>query len=88
MNPALLVSLSAVLAQDASDARFPLDSRPLLVHRSVTEIDFQAQNVVASANGPDGTAVLVRAQPTGFAPMIRLRLDFDDEMRASTSQID
>ena len=87
MSPVLLVSLSTVLAQDTSQDGASPSPSPRVVHRAVTEIEFIAQAVSATADGPEGTAVLVRTRPAGFAPMIPLRLDFDAEMSASTSQI-
>ena len=87
MNAVLLVSLSAALAQDPAAARDPTASPPRVVHQAVTEIDFVAQDIHATASGPGGTAVLVATPAAGFAPMIPLRLDFDAEMRDSTRQI-
>ena len=85
MTPTLLVALAAGLAQDPAVALTA--PPPEVVHTVVTEIEFIAQDVTTTADGPTGTAVLVRSRPVGFASMIAFQLDFDAKLRASTGQI-
>lgn len=85
MNVLTLLTTATVLSQDPS--ALPAPAAPPVIHRAVTDLDFEAREVRASTSGPRLTGVSVRSGPAGFAPLIRLRLDFDAEMSASTSQI-
>lgn len=85
MNVLTLLTTATVLSQDPSTLP-PPEAAPG-VHSPVTTLDFEAREVSASVGGPRVAAVHVRSVPAAFAPLIRLRHDFDAEMRASTSQI-
>ena len=85
MNALTLLTTATVLSQDPS--ALPSPAAPPVIHRAVTDLDFEAREVRASPRGPRVKGVTVRTVSAGFAPLIRLRLDFDAEMSASTSQI-
>lgn len=81
----LLVTLAvaSALAQEPSAS----EPAPTVTYKPVTELEFVNQMVTATVDGPNGTTLLVRSAPAHFAPMIQPRLDFDEEMKASTDEI-
>ena len=67
------------LAQESSEPAEPI---PTVRYAAETQVDFEGLDVTARVQGPDGTMVQVRRQ-ADFAPMIRLRADFNDELSDS-----
>jgi hypothetical protein len=74
---------SAGLAQDASAPDVP---ERTITYAAETHVDFHELDVTADIQRPDGTIVQVRRQ-ADFAPMIRLRVHFNEELAASVDMI-
>ena len=70
----------AALAQDDS-----ADSRKVQ-YKAKTEIDFEGLDVAGELVKPQGALLLDRKRAS-FNPLIRLRTDFDDEMKESVDEI-
>ena len=73
---------------------FLLASRPALAqeeerkiqYKSRTEIDFEGVDVQGELVKPEG-ALLLDRKKGNFNPLIKLRLDFNDEMDQSVNQV-
>ncbi len=71
------------LAQGAPE---PTDSAPTITYAAETHVDFGELDVAAEIQRPDGKIVQVRRQAE-FAPMIRLRVNFNEELAASVDMM-
>ena len=59
---------------------------PTVQYASETQIDFEGLDVTAEIQAPDGRVVFER-RAAEFAPMIRLRTDFNEEVAVSVDLI-
>ncbi len=59
---------------------------PKVVYKERTEIDFESVEVSGELVRPQGSLVLERKRAQ-FNSMIKLRIDFDDEMEKSVDEI-
>ena len=59
---------------------------PQIVYKQKTEIDFEGLEIDGELVRPQGSLLLER-QGAKFNPMIKLRIDFDDEMEKSVQEI-
>ena len=73
-----MLSSTTALAQDDSDRK--------VVYKQKTEIDFEGLEVAGELVKPQGALLLDRKR-ANFNPLIRLRLDFNEEMAASVDEI-
>ncbi len=64
----------------------PKQEEPKIVYKSKTEIDFEGVEIDGELVKPQGSLLLER-QGAKFNPMIKLRIDFDDEMEKSVQEI-
>ena len=71
------------LAQDTPE---PDSSAPTITYAAETHVDFGELDVTAEIQRPDGKIVQVRRQAE-FAPMIRLRVNFNEELAASVDMV-
>ncbi len=71
----LLVGL--VLAEEPS---------PIIVYKQETEIDFEAIDIEGQLVKPEGILTTERVSAT-FNPLIRLRMDWDEEITQSVDEI-
>jgi len=78
---AALLAPAVALAQDV--APMPL---PTVTYQKVTEITFDTRDLHALPERPDGV-VVIEHKPEVFRSFIRVRSDFDDEMRASVDEV-
>ncbi len=74
----LILFLSAALAEEPA---------PVVVYRERTEIDFESVDIEGQLVKPEGILTTERVSAT-FNPMIRLRLDWDDEITSSVNEIE
>jgi hypothetical protein len=85
-RPLLLIAglsfSSAAFAQEETDA----DSGRQIKYKERTEIDFEGVDVTGELVKPQGQLLLDRRKAE-FNPLIKLRADFNDEMKASVDQI-
>ena len=86
--PVVRTSLLAILLFPASAfAQQSSQATPRYSAETVLDEDaFRDLKVEARLQGPGGTITMVRQTAT-FPPMIRLRIDFNDEIAASTNMI-
>ena len=75
----MLVGPGTVLADEGADATV---ETPMVQYASETRIDFENLDVTAEIQAPDGRVVFERRRAE-FAPMIRLRTDFNQEVAVS-----
>ena len=73
----LILLLSVALADEPS---------PTVVYQQRTEIDFESVDINGELVKPEGILTQERVTAT-FNPMIRLRLDWDDEITSSVNEI-
>ena len=78
-SPRLLPLLGLALALPAAAQDDATADRPTPQYKAVTEIDIEGVSIEGTIVGPT-MALLTETNPKGFAPMIRLRLDFNAEM--------
>lgn len=82
----VLVGLTAAaapaFAQDETDA----DSGRQIKYKERTEIDFEGVDVTGELVKPEGTLLLDRRRAS-FNPLIKLREDWNEEMKASVDEI-
>lgn len=81
----LLTSLligGTAFAQDEVDA----DSGRTIKYKERTEIDFEGVNVDGELVKPSG-ALLMEVKRSQFNPLIRMRENFDKEMRQSIDEV-
>ena len=74
----LILLLSAALADEPS---------PTVVYQQRTEIDFESVDINGELVKPEGILTQERVTAT-FNPMIRLRLDWDEEITSSVNEIE
>jgi glutaredoxin-related protein len=74
----IFLLLSAALAEEPA---------PVVVYRERTEIDFESVDIEGQLVKPEGILTTERVSAT-FNPMIRLRLDWDDEITSSVNEIE
>ena len=63
------------------------ETEPIIVYQQRTEIDFESVDIEGELVKPEGILTTERVTAT-FNPMIRLRLDWDDEITSSVSEIE
>ena len=59
---------------------------PIIVYKQETEIDFEAIDIEGQLVKPEGILTTERVSAT-FNPLIRLRMDWDEEITQSVSEI-
>tara|TARA_E500000178_G_C16960773_1_gene725911 strand:- start:1074 stop:1325 length:252 start_codon:yes stop_codon:yes gene_type:complete len=64
----------------------PKQEEPQIVYKQKTEIDFEGLEIDGELVKPQGSLLLER-RGAKFNPMIKLRIDFDDEMEKSVQEI-
>ena len=74
----LILFLSAALAEEPA---------PVVVYQERTEIDFESVDIEGELVKPEGILTTERVSAT-FNPMIRLRLDWDEEITNSVNDIE
>lgn len=79
---ALPFASTAAFAQDETDA----ESGRSIKYKEKTEIDFEDVDVNGELVKPSGQLLLDRKRAS-FNPLIRLRQDFNDEMKASVDEV-
>ena len=62
------------------------EESPVVVYKQRTEIDFEGVEIQGQLIKPQG-ALLLERKRAHFNPLIKLRVDFDDEMERSVDQI-
>ena len=62
------------------------DSDPVVVYKEKTEIDFEGLEIEGQLIKPN-SAIITERQGAKFNPLIKLRTDFDHEMKLSVSEI-
>lgn len=77
-----LASVSPAFAQEEVDA----DSGRQIKYKERTEIDFEGVDVTGELVKPQGSLLLDRRRAS-FNPLIKLRADWNDEMKASVDEI-
>jgi hypothetical protein len=80
MTVALAASATPAFAQEEDD------SNRAIKYKSRTEIDFEDVDVNGELVKPAGALLLDRKRAS-FNPLIRLREDFNDEMKRSVDQV-
>jgi hypothetical protein len=80
MTVALAASATPAFAQEEDD------SNRAIKYKSRTEIDFEDVDVNGELVKPAGALLLDRTRAS-FNPLIRLREDFNDEMKRSVDQV-
>ena len=75
----ILISSGAAFADDNKE-------EPKVVYKEKTEIDFEGVEVQGELVRPQGSLILDRKRAQ-FNSMIKLRIDFDDEMDKSVDEI-
>ena len=59
---------------------------PIIVYKQETEIDFEAIDIEGQLVKPEGILTTERVSAT-FNPLIRLRMDWDEEITQSVDEI-
>ena len=62
------------------------DPTPIIVYKQETEIDFEAIDIEGQLVKPEGILTTERVSAT-FNPLIRLRMDWDEEISQSVNEI-
>ena len=57
-----------------------------IIYQDITELDLEGSDVQAGVNGPQ-LGFHLEPKRAQFAPMIRLRVDFNQEMSSSTNEV-
>ena len=81
----LMLTLLLVTPAYAGDNDSDEDDRKV-VYKQRTEIDFEGIEIQGQLIKPQGALLLDRRSAT-FNPLIKLRIDFDDEMEKSVDEI-
>jgi len=82
-------TLAALLALGLSSSAFAQDDADAgrqIKYKERTEIDFEGVDVTGELVKPAG-ALLIDRRKAQFNPLIRLRQDFNDEMKASIDEV-
>ena len=59
---------------------------PIIVYKQETEIDFEAIDIEGQLVKPEGILTTERVSAT-FNPLIRLRMDWDEEITNSVNEV-
>ena len=62
------------------------EPKPIIVYKQETEIDFEAIDIEGQLVKPEGILTTDRVSAT-FNPLIRLRMDWDEEISQSVNEI-
>mgnify|MGYP003138210877 CR=1 FL=1 len=62
------------------------EPEPIIVYQQRTEIDFESVDIEGELVKPEGILTQERVSAT-FNPLIRLRMDWDEEMTNSVNEI-
>jgi len=62
------------------------EPEPIIVYQQRTEIDFESVDIEGELVKPEGILTQERVAAT-FNPLIRLRMDWDEEISQSVSEI-
>lgn len=76
----LLLTLGISYADDSKT------EEPKVIYKAKTEIDFEGVEIEGDLIKPQGHLILDR-QRAKFNPLIKLRVDFDDEMDKTVNEI-
>jgi len=76
----LLLILGVSFADDSKQ------EEPKVIYKAKTEIDFEGVEIAGELVKPQGQLILDR-QRAQFNPLIKLRIDFDDEMDSTVAEI-
>ncbi len=90
MNRLALIALAVPLFTSsafAADDEMDADSGRQIKYNSRTEIDFEDVEVSGELVKPEGSLLLDRKRAS-FNPLIKLRTDFNDEMKASVDEVE
>jgi len=82
-------TLAALLALGLSSSAYAQDDADAgrqIKYKERTEIDFEGVDVTGELVKPAG-ALLIDRRKAQFNPLIRLRLDFNEEMKASIDEV-
>jgi hypothetical protein len=82
-------TLAALLALGLSSSAFAQDDADAgrqIKYKERTEIDFEGVDVTGELVKPAG-ALLIDRRKAQFNPLIRLRQDFNEEMKASIDEV-
>jgi len=82
----LLVSLGRSMIYLLIALALAEEPSPVIVYKQETEIDFEAVDIEGQLVKPEGTLVQERQEAT-FNPLIKLRMDWDEEISQSVSEI-
>jgi len=74
----IFLFLTAALAEEPA---------PIIVYQERTEIDFESVDIEGELVKPEGILTTERVAAT-FNPLIRLRLDWDEEITNSVNEIE
>ena len=74
----ILLLINVAMAEEPADAK--------VVYKKETEIDFEALELEGELVKPQG-ALLLERRKAHFNPLIKLRKDWDTEMKASVTDI-
>jgi hypothetical protein len=74
----ILLLINVAMAEDPADAK--------VVYKKETEIDFEALELEGELVKPQG-ALLLERRRANFNPLIKLRKDFDVEMKESVREV-
>lgn len=80
-----ILSFAEVAAQDLPESDESSQDRKI-VYKQRTEIDFEGIEIEGQLVKPQGSLILDRRVGT-FNPLIRLRTDFDEEIKSSVNNI-
>lgn len=83
---AALAFSGGAFAQDAPAAEADADAGRSIKYKERTEIDFEGVDVSGELVKPAG-ALLLDRRKAQFNPLIRLRSDFNEEMKASVDEV-
>jgi len=85
-QPRLLVSLGRSMIYLLIALALAEEPSPTVVYKKQTEIDFEAVDIEGQLVKSEGTLVQER-QEALFNPLIKLRMDWDEEISQSVSEI-
>jgi hypothetical protein len=83
----LAVPFFATPAFAADEDEVDADSGRAVKYKSRTEIDFEDVEVSGELVKPEGSLLLDRKRAS-FNPLIKLRTEFNDEMKASVDEVE
>ena len=86
MNRMLLLALAATFATPAFAQEETDEEGRQIKYKERTEIDFEGVDVTGELVKPQGQLLLDRRK-ANFNPLIKLRQDFNDEMKQSVNEV-